>query len=141
VIVEDQLAGGNRATATTRTNRGEDYAFILSPEFTPFKGLDLKPMGSWFHADGLTPGAARRAATNVRSVGGNIAGAAAVGGGAPAGDATNTEDRYTVGLDARWRVGRSVSIPRFPTSGAATRARPNGPMVRSARSLVTPRRG
>ena len=105
VIVEDQLAGGNRATATTRTNRGEDYAFILSPEFTPFKGLDLKPMVSWFHADGLTPAAARRAATNVRSVGGNIAGAAAVGGGAPAGDATNTEDRYTVGLDARWRVG------------------------------------
>jgi hypothetical protein len=105
VIVEDQLAGGNRATATTRTNRGEDYAFILSPEFTPFKGLDLKPMVSWFHADGLTPAAARRAATNVRSIGGNIAGAAAVGGGAPAGDATNTEDRYTVGLDARWRVG------------------------------------
>src|SRR5580765_5587250 len=105
VIVEDDLAGGNRAAATARTNRGEDYAFIFSPEFTPFKGLDLKPMFSWFHADGLTPGAARRAATNVRTVGGNIAGAAAVGGGAPAGDAANTEDRYTVGLDARWRVG------------------------------------
>src|SRR5499433_2185768 len=31
VIVEDQLAGGNRAPtgAPTRTNRGEDYAFIL----------------------------------------------------------------------------------------------------------------
>ena len=105
VIVEDQLAGGNRATATTRTNRGEDYAFILSPEFTPFKGLDLKPMISWFHADGLTSTAARRSATNVRTVGGNIAGAAGVGGGAPAGDSTNTEERYTVGLDARWRVG------------------------------------
>src|SRR5262249_37421901 len=41
VIVEDQLAGGNRLPAGTlntqsRTNRGEDYAFILSPEFTPF---------------------------------------------------------------------------------------------------------
>jgi hypothetical protein len=105
VIVEDQLAGGNRSTAVTRTSRGEDYAFIVSPEFTPFKGLDLKPMFSWFHADGLTAGAARRSATNVRTVGGNIAGAAAVGGGAPAGDAANTEDRYTIGLDARWRVG------------------------------------
>src|SRR4029453_8932115 len=50
VIVEDQLAGGNRlplvnapATATTqnRQSRGEDYAFIISPEFTPTKGLDL----------------------------------------------------------------------------------------------------
>jgi hypothetical protein len=105
VIVEDQLAGGNRSTATTRTSRGEDYAFIVSPEFTPFKGLDLKPMFSWFHADGLTASAARRGATNVRTVGGNIAGAAGVGGGAPAGDSANTEDRYTVGLDARWRVG------------------------------------
>jgi hypothetical protein len=105
VIVEDQLAGGNRSTAVTRTSRGEDYAFILSPEFTPFKGLDLKPMISWFHADGLTPTAARRSATNVRTVGGNIAGAAGVGGGAPAGDSANTEERYTVGLDARWRVG------------------------------------
>src|SRR5262245_59012738 len=105
VVVEDQLAGGNRSTATTRTSRGEDYAFIISPEFTPFKGLDLKPMFSWFHADGLTPSAARRAATNVRSIGGNIAGAAAVGGGAPAGDSANHEDRYTIGLDARWRVG------------------------------------
>ena len=105
VIVEDSLAGGNRAAATARTNRGADYALIISPEFTPFKGLDLKPMFSWFHAEGLTAGAARRAATNVRTVGGNIAGAAAVGGGAPAGDAANTEERYTVGLDARWRVG------------------------------------
>jgi hypothetical protein len=105
VIVEDQLAGGNRSTAVTRTSRGEDYAFILSPEFTPFKGLDLKPMISWFHADGLTSTAARRSATNVRTVGGNIAGAAGVGGGAPAGDSANTEERYTVGLDARWRVG------------------------------------
>src|SRR6266403_3458148 len=107
VIVEDQLAGGNRNTAPTRTSRGEDYAFIISPEFTPLKGLDLKPMFSWFHADGLTAGAARRNAFNTATVGGNIAGAgaygtAAVGG---AGDSTLHEDRYTIGLDARWRVG------------------------------------
>jgi hypothetical protein len=105
VIVEDQLAGGNRSTATTRTSRGEDYAFIISPEFTPFKGLDLKPMFSWFHADGVTAGAARRGATNVRTIGNNMNGAAGLGGGAPAGDSTDQENRYTVGLDARWRVG------------------------------------
>src|SRR5437016_12545133 len=105
VIVEDQLAGGNRALAAARTSRGEDYAFIISPEFTPFKGLDLKPMFSWFHADGATAGSSRRSATNVRSVGGNIAGAGAVGGGAPAGDSANTENRYTAGLDARLRIG------------------------------------
>jgi hypothetical protein len=31
--------------------------------------------------------------------------AAALGGGAPAGDAADHEERYTVGLDARWRIG------------------------------------
>src|SRR5437867_11143779 len=36
VIVEDQLAGGNRAVATARANRGEDYAWVCSPEYTPF---------------------------------------------------------------------------------------------------------
>src|SRR5207237_5395189 len=82
VIVEDQLAGGNRSSAITRTSRGEDYAFIISPEITPFKGLDLKPMFSWFHADGLTAGAARRNASNPRTVGGAMNVATAVGGGA-----------------------------------------------------------
>ena len=78
-IIEDQLAGGNRGLATARTSRGEDYAVIVSPEIMPFKsngangfpvrrfpvrfasramgpteGLDLKPLFSWFHADGLT---------------------------------------------------------------------------------------
>ena len=105
VIVEDQLAGGNRSSAITRTSRGEDYAFIISPEITPFKGLDLKPMFSWFHADGLTAGAARRNASNPRTVGGSMNVAGAVGGGAPAGDSANTENRYTAGLDARLRIG------------------------------------
>src|SRR6266481_495482 len=79
VIVEDQLAGGNRLPAGStstqnRTSRGEDYAFIISPEFTPFKGLDLKPMFSWFHADGLTSTNARRNAFNVRTISAGNAG-------------------------------------------------------------------
>ena len=116
VVVEDQLAGGNRAVPALRTNRGEDYAFIISPEFTPFKGLDLKPMFSWFHADGTTAGAARRNAFEQRLAGltmnnGITQGGqnnTAVGGTlgtTAAGDATSHEQRYTVGLDARWRVG------------------------------------
>src|SRR2546428_5960870 len=105
VDVEDQVAGGNRALATARTNRGKDWAIIESPEFTPFKGLDLKPMYSYFHADGLTAGAARRNASNPRTVGGAMNVAAAVGGGAPAGDAADHENRHTVGLDARLRIG------------------------------------
>jgi hypothetical protein len=116
VDVEDQLAGGNRALPAARTNRGKDYAFIFSPEFTPFKGLDLKPMFSWFHADGTTSGSSRRNATNRRTVGGSMNSGLATGGqtnAAPvaglgttaAGDATDHEERYTVGFDARWRVG------------------------------------
>jgi hypothetical protein len=106
VVVEDQLAGGNRSPtgAPGRTSRGEDYAFIVSPEFTPFKGLDLKPMFSWFHADGLTAGASRRGAVNVRTVGGAL-NAAGSTGPAPAGDSAYHEERYTIGLDARWRIG------------------------------------
>src|SRR5262252_6881067 len=118
VVVEDQLAGGNRALPAARTNRGEDYAFIISPEFTPFKGLDLKPMFSWFHADGLTSGNARRGATNIRTVGGNMNGLAAFAGsntglavGSAGGDSTYHEERYTVGLDARWRIGAFGLVP------------------------------
>jgi hypothetical protein len=107
-IIEDQLAGGNRGLATARTSRGEDYAVIVSPEITPFKGLDLKPLFSWFHADGLTASASRHHVVNRRFAGGantTTNSASALGGGAPAGDATFHEDRYTVGFDARWRSG------------------------------------
>jgi len=120
VDVEDTLAGGDRqANAQIRTNRGKDFAIIESPEFTPFKGLDLKPMFSWFHIDGVTSNSARRNATNRRTVGGSVNGTPAFAGiplGTPPaaaacfgctapGDPTLHEERYTVGFDARWRVG------------------------------------
>ena len=106
VIVEDQLAGGNRADATARTSRGEDWAITVSPEITPFKGLDIKPLYSYFHIDGLTAGTARHSVINPRFVGsGGTNSAAALGGGAPAGDSTNQENRHTVGIDMRWRSG------------------------------------
>jgi hypothetical protein len=117
VLVEDQLAGGNRlppgsTSVQNRTSRGEDYAFIISPEFTPFKGLDLKPMFSWFHADGLTSTNARRNAFNQRTIGGTMNGLGAFAAtntglalGSAGGDSTMHEQRYTMGFDARWRVG------------------------------------
>ena len=117
VIVEDQLAGGNRlppgsVSTQNRTSRGEDYAFIVSPEFTPIKGLDMKPMFSWFHADGLTSTSSRRNAFNQRTIGGQMNGLAAYAGsntglalGSAGGDSSYHEERYTAGLDARWRIG------------------------------------
>jgi hypothetical protein len=118
VDVEDSLAGSNRqgANPQTRTDRGKDWAIIESPEFTPFKGLDLKPMISLFHAAGVTSTSSRRDAFNIRTVGTrmneapafagvNLAGAAATLGTTAPGDPTLSEQRYTAGLDARWRVG------------------------------------
>ena len=105
VLVEDQLAGGNRALAQVRTSRGEDYAFIVSPEITPFKGLDIKPLFSWYHIDGLTSSSTRGNHANIRTAGGTTNGPAAAGSTTTAGDSTLHEERYTVGLDMRWRVG------------------------------------
>jgi hypothetical protein len=115
-IAEDQLAGSNRGNPATRTSRGEDYALIVSPEFTPVKGLDLKPLFSWFHADGVTNSGARHHVVDRNFAGGTNTttnSAAALGGGSPAGDPTYHEDRYTIGLDARWRVGPFGLDPTF----------------------------
>src|SRR5262249_21004634 len=130
VIVEDELAGGNRGLLNigvtpgtgsgspifptgSKTTRGEDWAFIFSTDLTPTKGLDIKPLFSYFHADGLTSGNARRNLADIHSgVGGQGAQinspasynalAQGLGGG---GDPTYHENRYTIGADARWRIG------------------------------------
>src|SRR5436309_12945036 len=60
VMEEDELAGANRGNPSLKISRGEDYAWIFSPEITPFKGLDLKPLYSFFHAGGQTQGGSRR---------------------------------------------------------------------------------
>ena len=112
VIVEDELAGANRGLPAVKTGRGEDYALIVSPEYTPIKGLDLKPLFSWFHADGVTNIYSRRNLVNVRTpaqVGtpfGVLGNATSMGQpGGTAGSPAYHEDRYTIGMDARWRVG------------------------------------
>ena len=72
--------------------RGEDHAFIFSVEFTPFKGLDIRPIYSIFKADSVTSGASRQAR-------GGLGTTAAV---YPLGA---EEWRHTIGVDARWRMG------------------------------------
>src|SRR5439155_9915438 len=88
-------------------------AIILSSEVTPIKGLDIKPMGSYFYANGVTNGNARQgrggyviaASTAPPGTAGgspfapkNVSGADGVGTGI-------SENRFTVGLDSRWRLG------------------------------------
>ncbi len=88
VQVEDEIAGSNRVARTAANRRGNDHAFILSAEVSPFKGLDIKPLYSYFYADGATAGAARRAIANQQ------------GAVAPV-----EENRHTLGVDVRWRSG------------------------------------
>ena len=78
--------------------RGDDHAVIVSAEITPFKGLDIKPMVSGFQATGTTSGSARQGRGGI-----NTTTAYTGAGGAFKGDIE--ESRYTVGFDARYRMG------------------------------------
>ena len=92
VMVEDENAVHDRLAAT----RGEDWALIFSPEFTPFKGLDIKGLYSYFSAERATSAAARRPINNAQ------------GAVAP-----SREHRHTIGAEARWRSGPFSFDPLF----------------------------
>jgi hypothetical protein len=111
VHVEEQLTGKRDFPAvaglTAATNqaqlRGEDKAIIVSFEFSPFKGLDIKPMYSYFNAIGPTSGSSRQGR-------GGLSIATTPGTFTPFGgfDGSGTgikENRHTIGLDARWTAG------------------------------------
>jgi len=121
VAVEEQLVGQNGCAGSAcnvypfgiapNQVRGDDWAFIIAPEITPFKGLDLKPMFSYFGANGETSGSARLGRGGVGQGGtitvGNTAltvGSAFRNPNTGNGDGIN-ENRYTLGLDARLRLG------------------------------------
>jgi len=139
VSLEELLAGkalnpavslATPAGTTAPQSRGDDLAFILSAEVTPLKGLDLKPMFSYLYVNGVTSSSARQArggyiiavpngANNVPSFTGtntipsqspfaprSVAGADGVGTGIG-------ENRYTVMLDGRWRIGGFSLDPTF----------------------------
>jgi hypothetical protein len=78
--------------------RGDDFAIIASPEITPIKGLDLKPMYSYFYASGTTSGSSRvgRGGVNTTTAFTNADGSWKSG---------INENRHTVGLDGRLRLG------------------------------------
>ncbi len=108
VQVEESLTGTDTRTSTgtpaaapagvlSSQVRGDDFAYIIAPEITPFKGLDIKPMFSMFYAQGTTNGSARagRGGLNTTTA------------YSPTGDFRGgiNEYRYTVGLDSRLRMG------------------------------------
>jgi hypothetical protein len=109
VQAEESLVGTDTGSINTRPNtttptgilstqvRGDDFAYILAPEITPFKGLDIKPMFSMFYGQGTTNGATRQGRGGINTTT-NFA---------PTGDfrGSMNEYRYTVGVDARLRMG------------------------------------
>ena len=79
--------------------RGDDWAIIASLEITPFKGLDIRPIFSYANFMGTTSASSRQNRGGLASGAGQFPIAPGGGfGGA-------VEDRYTVGVDARWRFG------------------------------------
>ncbi len=92
-----QIPGTGSVTQYTQA-RGEDFAIVASVEVTPFKGLDLRPIYSYFNAESSTSAAARQGRGGLSISGFNptfkINGSAGL-----------TEERHTVGLDARFRMG------------------------------------
>ncbi len=78
--------------------RGEDYALFFSLDITPFKGLELKPLYSYFKADGATAG-------NARQGRGGLAAASF--------SRKMVERRHTIGADARWTAGPFTFDPTF----------------------------
>jgi hypothetical protein len=83
--------------------RGEDFAIIGSVEITPFKGLDLRPIFSWAQYIGMTNTASRQGRGGVPVTAFTFGGAG-----------SNTiENRFTVGIDTRWRFGAFSLDPTF----------------------------
>jgi hypothetical protein len=124
VAVEENLVGRQQGTASNTflgispsQLRGDDYAFILAPEITPMKGLDIKPMYSYFIASGVTNGNARSSrggigATTWFETTCQTGGVAWLNGPSCSGNNANgswrkgiEENRHTVGIDARYRAG------------------------------------
>jgi hypothetical protein len=87
-----------RSFGPARHTTGDDFAFIGSVEFSPMKGLDIRPLYSFFFAEGTTSGSSRQARGGVNT------GLTTIFPG-PAQALTADERRHTLGVDARWRFG------------------------------------
>jgi hypothetical protein len=101
VQVEEQLTGFKDGWV-----RGEDWAVIASFGFSPFKGLDVKPMYSFFQAQGATSGSARQGRGGVDAIAAFTGSAGAIPG-AVAGAAGRgvIENRHTIGVDGKFTAG------------------------------------
>src|SRR5262249_21636696 len=101
VQVEEQITGFKDGWV-----RGEDWAVITSFGFTPFKGLTVKPMYSFFQAQGPTSGSSRQGRGGVDIAGAFNGNAANPASGLPnAAGRGVIENRHTIGVDSTFTAG------------------------------------
>lgn len=85
-------------------NHGDDFATIFTVEVSPFKGLDVKPIFSYAFLDG-TSNPANNTLTTLPVAYGPRQARGGVGDNIASFPAQATEDRFTLGLDAKWKMG------------------------------------
>jgi hypothetical protein len=85
--IEEEITG-NRDGFTNQ----EDWNITASVEITPFKGMDIRPIFNWLHAEGTTNGQTRIGRGGVTNTAGFF-------------PLSAVENRFTAGVDARLRMG------------------------------------
>jgi hypothetical protein len=100
---QEEAGTGKRDFPGTGT-RGDDIAFIISPEVSPMKGLDIKPMYSYIYINSTTNVASRPLRGGYSNVAGGPFAPATIFGADSSGTGIS-ENRHTVGLDMRFRSG------------------------------------
>ena len=105
-----------------------DWAIITSVEITPIKGLDIRPIYSFASITGSTSTSVR--STTIGGIGGSPSFNRSAIGGVPG--LGLYENRHTIGVDARWRMGPfSLDPTFFYQFGDRDTDNPFGPAVNS----------
>ena len=126
VALEENLTGSRRSLGF---GRGDDWAIITSVEITPFKGLflDIRPIYSFLSVTGSTAASSRNAVGGIGGTPGFTR--SAIGG---VGGLGMYENRHTIGVDARWRLGPFAVDPTFFYQfGTRDTDNPFGPAINS----------
>ncbi len=130
VQVEEKLVGRQQGTASNTflgisplQLRGDDWGVILAPEVTPMRGLDIKPMFAYLETSGTTSSNSRVGRGGISATSWFQTTCSATpcleservawqnGPDCSGNNASGSwrkgieENRITVGLDARWRIG------------------------------------
>ena len=124
VQLEENLTGSRRSIGF---GRGDDWAIVASVEVTPMKGLDIRPLFGFTQLVASGPAQTRQP---VGGIGGPPSFTRSAIGGVPG--LGMYENRYTIGVDTRWRWGAfSLDPTFFYQFGNRDTDNPFGPAINS----------